>query len=140
MFVHRNIANVVADGDTNCLAVLQYAVDVLRVENVIVVGHYGCGGVKAALDGNVDGPVAEWIAPIGALADAHASELTPLAPDDQHRRLCELNAVAQAANVAATPIVRDAWARGQDLAVRAWIYDVATGLLRDLGPTLTRPA
>lgn len=134
IFVHRNVANVVAPGDGNALAVLQYAVEVLRVGHVIVCGHYGCGGVAAALDGTRFGaPLDDWIGHVRAVRDAAAAELAGL-PDREARwrRLCELNVAAQVRAVAATAIVREAQRRGQALILHAWIYDLRDGLLRDL--------
>jgi carbonic anhydrase len=133
MFVHRNIANVVVHTDLNCLSTVQFAVDVLRVKHVIVCGHYGCGGVLAALRDDRLGLVDNWLRHVQDVRRKHQAELDAL-PDDgvRHRRLCELNVIAQVMNVCQTTIVRDAWARGQSLAVHGWIYDVADGLLRDL--------
>ena len=138
VFVHRNIANVVVHTDLNCLSVIQFAVDVLRVEHIIVTGHYGCGGVNAALDGANHGLIDNWLRHIQDVADAHAHELSEI-HDLQARanRMCELNVLAQVSNVSRTTVVRDAWSRGQELAVHGWIYDLADGHLRDLGTTLT---
>ncbi|MFP5373515.1 MAG: carbonate dehydratase [Gammaproteobacteria bacterium] len=134
VFVHRNIANVVVHTDLNCLSVLQFAVDVLKVEHVLVVGHYGCGGVHAALHGARLGLVDNWIRHVGDVADRHQDWLRAIDSDElQHDRLCELNALEQAANVCQTTIVRDAWARGQRLAVHAWVYTLRDGRVHDLG-------
>jgi carbonic anhydrase len=134
MFVHRNIANVVVHADLNCLSVIQFAVDVLRVEHVIVCGHYGCGGVLAALRDDRMGICDNWLAHVRDVRAEHSAELDGLATEpERHQRLCELNVMQQVANVAATTVVRDAWARGQALAVHGWIYDLGDGLLRDLG-------
>jgi carbonic anhydrase len=134
MFVHRNVANVVVHADLNCLSALQFAVDVLKVEDVIVCGHYGCGGVLAALRGERHGLVDNWLRHVEDVATKHRGELDALATESaRHDRLCELNVIEQAVNVSRTTIVRDAWARGQVLAVHGWIYSVADGLLRDLG-------
>ena len=134
MFVHRNVANVVVHADLNCLSALQFAVDVLKVEDVIVCGHYGCGGVLAALRGERHGLVDNWLRHVEDVATKHREELDALATESaRHDRLCELNVIEQAVNVSRTTIVRDAWARGQVLAVHGWIYSVADGLLRDLG-------
>ena len=137
VFVHRNVGNVVVPGDPNCTAVLQYAVEVLHVGHVIVCGHYGCGGVEAALGAMLHGPVERWISPIRTVAAAHASELDAI-PDAvaRGRRLAELNVAAQVGSVTRVAAVREAWQRGQDLAVHGWIYDVRDGLLRDLGVTV----
>jgi carbonic anhydrase len=134
VFVHRNIANVVVHTDLNCLSVLHYAVEVLRVRHVIVCGHYGCGGVLAALQGARLGLVDHWLRHVEDVRERHRAELDAL-PDDsaRHRRLCELNVVAQVRNACRTPIVRGAWERRQDLSVHGWIYGIEDGLLRDLG-------
>jgi len=133
LFVHRNVANLVVPSDLNCLSVLQFAVDVLRVEHVIVCGHYGCGGVRAALDNTPLGLIDNWIQPIKDIRYHNAAEIDAL-PAWQHRldRLCELNVVEQVASVAHTTIVQDAWRRGQSLTVRGWIYRIDDGLLQDL--------
>jgi carbonic anhydrase len=133
VFVHRNVANVVAHVDLNCLSVLQYAVEVLAVRHVIVVGHYGCGGVAAALDDTPHGLIDNWLKPIEAIARESAAELASL-PSAQARvdRLCELNVQGQVASVARTTVVEAAWSRGQALGVHGWIYSLEDGLLRDL--------
>jgi carbonic anhydrase len=133
LFVHRNVANLVLPSDLNCLSVLQYAVEVLRIEHVIVCGHYGCGGVGAALDNTPLGLIDNWIRPIKDVRYRNAAELDAL-PSPQHRfdRLCELNVAEQVASVAHTTIVQDAWRRGQPLTVRGWIYRIDDGLLHDL--------
>ncbi len=133
VFVHRNVANVVVHTDLNCLSVLQYAVDVLGVKHVIVCGHYGCGGVKAALEGTRHGLIDNWLRHVTDVGDKHADELAFLPEDRQLDRLCELNIVEQVANVSQTTIVEDAWARGQALTVHGLVYDLRDGLLRDLG-------
>jgi len=138
LFVHRNVANLVRGADINCLAVLQYAVEVLRVRHVIVCGHYGCGGVRAALGGRQLGLTDHWLWPLRELRAAHAQELTACGHEDaQVDRLCEINVAAQVLNVARTPIVQNAWHRGQPLALHGWIYGLADGHLRDLGLTLS---
>ena len=132
VFVHRNIANVVPHTDLNVLSVLEFAVSVLKVEHVIVCGHYRCGGVAAALDGQRHGLIDNWLLHIKDVAARHAAALDGL-PDDQRRaRLAELNTIEQANNVCYTNVVQEAWAAGRSLTVRAWIYDVEDGLLRDL--------
>jgi carbonic anhydrase len=133
LFVHRNVANVVVHTDLNCLSVLQYAVDVLRVSQVIVCGHYGCGGVAAAWRGVPLGLIDNWLRHIQDVAERHRPELESI-PDEAAKldRLCELNVIEQAANVCRTTIVQEAWNRGQALAVHAWIYTLRDGLLRDL--------
>ncbi len=141
LFVHRNVANVVAPDDPNCLSVVQYAVDVLQVKHIIVCGHYGCGGVQAAFGPPVPKPLEDWLAHIRAVRDDHAAELSGL-PDDQARwhRLCELNVIAQVRIVSGLPTVRNAWARGQSLVLHGWIYDLHDGLLRDLDCSMSAPA
>ncbi len=139
VFVHRNIANVVVHSDLNCLSVLQFAVEVLKVPHVIVTGHYGCGGVAASIDGKQHGLIDNWLRHIQDVAVDHAAELDALDGSARTDRLCELNVIAQASNVARTTIVQDAWARGQQLAIHAWIYDIRDGLLRDLGVTIDGP-
>ncbi|MBV8519172.1 MAG: carbonate dehydratase [Acidobacteria bacterium] len=138
MFVHRNVANVVVHTDLNCLSTIQFAVEVLRVEHIIVCGHYGCGGVLGALRGDSLGLIDNWLRHVQDVRWKHAAELETLADERaRHRRLCELNVVEQVVNVSQTTIVRDAWARGQKLAVHGWIYDIADGLLRDLDLCIT---
>jgi carbonic anhydrase len=140
VFVHRNIANVVVHTDLNCLSVLQYAIDVLHVEHVIVTGHYGCGGVAAALADQPLGLIDNWLRHVQDVAAEHAAELDAIAdPDARAARLCELNVIAQVNNVARTSIARDAWARGQALAVHGWIYGLEDGRLRDLGVSVSAP-
>jgi len=133
VFVHRNVANVVVHTDLNCLSVLQYAVDVLGVRHVIVCGHYGCGGVSAALAGTRHGLIDNWLRHVTDVADKHAAELDSLPADRRLDRLCELNVVEQVTNVCQTTIVGDAWARGQRLTVHGFVYGLEDGLLRDLG-------
>ena len=141
MFVHRNVANVVVHTDLNCLSAIQYAVDALRVGHVIVCGHYGCGGVLAALRDDKLGLIDNWLRHIQDVRDQHRSDLDALAAEAQrHERLCELNVIEQVANVSRTTVVRDAWARGQSLAVHGWIYGLRDGLLRDLGMCVTAEA
>jgi carbonic anhydrase len=141
MFVHRNVANVVAHTDLNCLSVLQFAVDVLRVGHVIVCGHYGCGGVLAALRDEKLGLIDNWLRHVQDVHARHRAEVDALATGPQrHARLCELNVIEQVAHVSQTTIVRDAWRRGQVLAVHGWIYGVGDGLLRDTGMCVTTEA
>ena len=140
MFVHRNIANVVVHADLNCLSVLQFAVDVLKVQHVIVCGHYGCGGVRAALRDDRLGLVDNWLRHVQDVRWKHQQELERISTEDErHHRLCELNVVEQVVNVSQTTIVRDAWARGQQLEVHGWIYDLRDGLLRDLKVSTQHP-
>jgi carbonic anhydrase len=138
MFVHRNVANVVVHADLNCLSAVQFAVEALRVRHVIVCGHYGCGGVLAALRDARLGLVDNWLRHVQDVRGKHRAQLDAL-PDEaaRHARLCELNVIEQVINVAQTTVVREAWARGQELAVHGWIYDVADGLLRDLDVCVT---
>jgi carbonic anhydrase len=133
LFVHRNVANLAPPQDANYLSVLQFAVDVLNVKHIIVVGHYGCGGVAAAVDGRRRGLVDHWLHPIREINEAHRAELDAI-PDRRARlnRLCELNVVRQVRNVASDVFVQDAWARGQHLSVHGWIYSLANGLVTDL--------
>ena len=134
LFVHRNVANVVVHADLNCLSVIQFSVEVLRVSHIVVTGHYGCGGVLAALRDDRLGLVDNWLRHVQDVRWKHAAELDALPTEAQrHDRLCELNVVEQVVNVSQTTVVRDAWARGQPLTVHGWIYDLRDGLLRDLG-------
>ena len=138
MFVHRNVANVVVHSDLNCLSVMQFAVDVLRVRHIIVCGHYGCGGVLAALREEKLGLVDNWLRHVQDVRAKYRDEVESLESEPQrHNRLCELNVIEQVVNVSKTTVVRDAWARGQALAVHGWIYDLQDGLLRDLGMCVT---
>lgn len=133
VFVHRNIANVVVHTDLNCLSVIQFAVDFLKVRHIILCGHYGCSGVLAALSRQRTGLSENWLRHVQDVAAKHERELAAL-PDEagRHRRLCELNVREQVLHVSECTSVRDAWARGQSLAVHGWIYDLQDGLLRDL--------
>jgi carbonic anhydrase len=134
MFVHRNVANVVVHTDLNCLSVLQYAVDVLEVDHVMVVGHYGCGGVRAAWDGRPLGLIDNWLRHVQDVAARHQDELQAMRDGPAlYDRLCELNVIEQAVHVCRTTIVQDAWRRGRGLTVHAWVYSLRDGLLRDLG-------
>ncbi len=133
MFVHRNVANVVVHSDLNFLSTLQFAVDALRVEHVVVCGHYGCGGVLAALRDDRIGLVDNWLRHVQDVRRKHAAELDALPSEPQrHARLCELNVVEQVANVRATTVMQDALERGQDVAVHGWVYGIEDGLLREL--------
>jgi carbonic anhydrase len=133
VFVHRNIANVMVHTDLNCMSVIQFAVDVLKVEHILVVGHYGCGGVLAALHGTRVGLADNWIRHVGDVALKHALLLDTVDPALRGNRLCELNAIEQAENVCLTTVVRDAWARGQALSVHGWVYSLHDGRVRELG-------
>ncbi len=137
LFVHRNVANLAPPQDANYLSVLQFAVDVLKVKDIIVVGHYGCGGISAAVDGKRLGLVDHWLHPIREVAARHQAELSAIA--DEHKRydrLCELNVVRQVRNVASDLFVQDAWARGQSLKVHGWVYALSDGLVNDLNVTV----
>jgi carbonic anhydrase len=137
LFVHRNVANLAPPQDANYLSVLQFAVDVLQVKHIIVVGHYGCGGVAAAVDGKRRGLVDHWLHPIREVFQANRDELDAIS-DERARldRLCELNVVRQVHNVASDVFLQDAWARGQSLAVHGWVYSLANGLVKDLDVTV----
>jgi len=133
VFVHRNVANVVVHTDLNCLSAIQFAVDVLEVEHIIVVGHYGCGGVLAVLEERRLGLVDNWLRHVDDVKHKHAEALARLNdPQQRHARLCELNVLEQVINVCQTTVVRDAWDRGQDLTVHGWIYSLRNGRVRDL--------
>ncbi|PRH82130.1 carbonate dehydratase [Arenimonas caeni] len=134
VFVHRNVANLVVHTDLNCLSTIQFAVDVLQVEHILVVGHYGCGGVHAALTGARVGLVDNWLRHVADVAKKHAGLLGEVGLESlRHARLCELNVVEQVVNVCQTTIVQDAWARGQKLSVHAWVYSLLDGRVRELG-------
>jgi carbonic anhydrase len=140
LFVHRNVANLAPPQDANYLSVLQFAVDVLKVKHIIVVGHYGCGGVAAAVDGKRRGLVDHWLHPIRDVHHAHRHELEAIS-DDRARwdRLVELNVMQQVRNVASDVFVQDAWARDQEICVHGWVYTLGTGLVTDLGMTIESP-
>jgi carbonic anhydrase len=141
MFVHRNVANVVVHTDLNCLSAMQFAVDALRVRHIIVCGHYGCGGVLAALRDDKLGLIDNWLRHVQDVKVKHRAELGALETEAQrHKRLCELNVIEQVLHVSTTSVVRDAWARGHELTVHGWIYDLSDGLLRDLGACITNEA
>lgn len=141
LFVHRNIANVVVHTDLNCLSVLQFAVEVLKVRHVIITGHYGCSGVNAALTGDRIGLADNWLHHVQDVRMKHARRLECVRGDGSARgdRLCELNVIEQVANVCRTTVVRDAWLRGQELTVHGWIYGLKDGLLRDLKCSARNP-
>ena len=141
LFVHRNVANVVVHTDLNCLSVLQYAVDVLHVEHVIVVGHYGCGGIRAARRAEPLGLIDNWLRHVQDVAERHASLLRSLPDEDAViDRLCELNVIEQVQHVARTTIVHDAWQRGQPLTLHGWVYGISDGLVKDLRIEADSPA
>ena len=137
IFVHRNVANMVVHTDFNCLTVLQYAVDVLKVKHIIVVGHYGCGGIKASMENEEHGLIDNWLRHIKDVSRFHEAELRALEPSVRLKRLCELNVVEQVTNVCNSTVVKNAWARGAQLAVHGWIYGVGDGILKDLGSTIS---
>ena len=140
LFVHRNVANLAPPQDANYLSVLQFAVEVLQVKHIMVVGHYGCGGVAAAVDGKRRGLVDHWLHPIREVYADHRCELEAL-PEGRERlnRLCELNVLRQVRNVASDVFVQDAWTAGQPLAIHAWVYSIANGLITDLNATVSGP-
>ncbi len=140
LFVHRNVANLAPPQDANYLSVLQFAIDVIKVKHVMVVGHYGCGGIAAAVDGQRRGLVDHWLHPIREVHHQHRHELDAI-PEERARldRLCELNVMRQVKNVASDVFVQDAWARGQPLNVHGWVYSLGTGLVNDLGVTIEGP-
>ena len=139
IFVHRNVANLVIHTDINCLSVLQYAVEILEVEHIIVCGHYGCGGIEAAVEDHRHGLIDNWLRHVRDVYQRHAVELDK--ETDRKtllNRLCELNIQEQVLNVANTTTIQDAWGRSQDLAVHGWVYDIRDGLLRDLGVSISK--
>ncbi|MES2697123.1 MAG: carbonate dehydratase [Verrucomicrobiota bacterium] len=141
VFVHRNIANVVVHTDLNCLSVIQFAVDVLKVKHIMVVGHYGCGGVRSVLRCERVGLADNWLRHVQDVREKHDCRLHALDNETaKHDRLCELNVIEQVANVCQTTIIQDAWARGQDLTIHGWIYGLKDGLIRDLHPDVTSAA
>ena len=135
VFVHRNVANVVVHTDLNCLSVMQFATDVIKVKHIMVVGHYGCGGVLAALRGHRFGLVDNWLRHIQDVRQKHAALIERFPEERRHDTLCELNVIEQVLNVGQTTIVRDAWERGQPISIHGWIYGLQDGLLRDLKMT-----
>lgn len=137
LFVHRNVANLVVHTDLNCLAVMQFAVEILKVRHIIVCGHYGCGGVGAALRRERLGLSDNWLRHVQDVHDKHRQSLAGLQDGQAHDRLCELNVMEQVSNVCRTTIAQDAWARGQELSVHGWIYGLHAGLLQDLKVTVS---
>ncbi len=135
LFVHRNVGNVVVHTDLNCLSVLQYAIDVLGVQHVIVTGHYGCGGVQAAFDAAKLGLVDNWLRHIVDVKQRHERALAELPREEAANRLCELNVIEQARHVCETTVLKDAWARGQRVSVHGWMYGLSDGRLHDVGFT-----
>jgi carbonic anhydrase len=139
LFVHRNVANVVVHSDLNCLSVMQFAVEVLKVEHIIVCGHYGCSGVSVAVQDQRVGLADNWLRHVQDVHYKHEAKVDVVS-DLAHRidKLCEFNVIEQVANVCQTTIVRDAWERGQDLSIHGWVYGLNDGLVRDLGTTVTK--
>lgn len=140
LFVHRNVANIVMPADFNCLSVMQFAVDVLRIEHIIVCGHYGCGGVLAALRGDRLGLVDDWLRNVAHVREKNQRQIDALGSEtERHDRLCELNVIEQVANVCRSTVLQDAWGREQKISVHGWIYALEDGLLRDLDMCVTEP-
>jgi carbonic anhydrase len=139
VFVHRNVANVVVHSDLNALSTIQFAVEHLKVEHIMVVGHYGCAGVRAALRGTRVGLADNWLRHVQDVRMRHRKRLDHLPPEEQEDILCEMNVIEQVGNVALSTVVQDAWARGQSVAVHGWVYGLKDGLLKDLKVTLTHP-
>jgi carbonic anhydrase len=138
VFVHRNVANVVVHSDLNCLSTLQFAVDVLQVKHILVVGHYGCGGVRSAMDDERMGLVDNWLRHVQDVRDRYRGWLRGIAdPAVRADRLCELNVIEQTLNVCETTVLRDAWTRGQEISVHGWMYSLANGLVHQLGADIT---
>jgi carbonic anhydrase len=140
VFVHRNVANVVSLTDINCMSAVEYAIRSLQVKHVIVCGHYGCGGVQAALEGGAEGTVGDWLKPIQELVKTHESELSALDTTAAARRLCELNVLHQVQSLSNSDAVRGAWTSGQALTIHAWIYGIEDGLLRSLQEPVSAPS
>jgi carbonic anhydrase len=140
LFVHRNVANVILQTDFNCLSVLQFAVEVLQVQHIIVCGHYGCSGILATLSGARLGLVDNWLRSISRIREKNITQINALTSETERQdRLCELNVIEQVSNVCQTTILQDAWRRGQKLSIHGWIYGLEDGLLRDLGMCVTQP-
>ncbi len=140
VFVHRNVANLVVHTDINCLSVLQYATEVLEVEHVIVCGHYGCGGVRCAMEARQHGLIDNWLRHVKDIYDLHERQLAPITdPDRREARLVELNVLHQVHNVARTTIVQNAWSRGKALCIHGWVYRIEDGIVHDLGFRVSSP-
>lgn len=137
VFVHRNIANVVVHTDLNCLSVIQFAVEVLEVKHIIVCGHYGCGGIKAAMEDTDHGLIDNWLRHIKDVGRFNAEKLNGLEHEQKLNRLCELNVIEQVTNVCNTTIVKSAWKNGAELSIHGWIYSIENGILKDLGTCIT---
>jgi carbonic anhydrase len=140
VFVHRNIANVVVHTDLNCLSVVQFAVEVLKVKHIIVCGHYGCGGVKASMDNHRHGLIDNWLRHIKDVSRFHEKELSLLTEEDRFNRLCELNVIEQVKNVGNSTVVQNAWQQGENLTLHGWIYSIRNGMLTDLDMCLSSDA
>jgi carbonic anhydrase len=140
MFVHRNVANLAPPQDANYLSVLQYALEVLGVEHILVVGHHGCGGVRAAVESTDHGLIDHWLSPVREIAHDHRRELAALTGEAKLDRLCELNVVRQVRNVASNPFVTKAWSQGRTLCVHGWVYDLSDGVVHDLDVSVAGPA
>lgn len=136
VFVHRNIANVVVHDDTNCLSVIQFAVEVLKVKHIIVCGHYGCGGVKAAVEDQDHGLINNWLQHIKVVKQKYLAELKDLTPEQTNNKMCELNVIEQVKHVSETAAVKNAWNNGAELSIHGWIYSISDGILHDLDTTL----
>jgi carbonic anhydrase len=139
VFVHRNVANLVVHSDLNALSTIQFAVEHLKVEHIIVVGHYGCAGVRAALRGTRVGLADNWLRHVQDVRLRHRARLQHLTPEQQEDTLCEMNVIEQVGNVALSTVLQDAWARGQPIAVHGWVYRLHDGLLKNLDVTMDRP-
>ena len=139
VFVHRNVANVVVPTDLNCLSTIQFAVDQLKIEHLMVVGHYGCGGVQAALEGIRVGLADNWLRHIKDVSARHAALIEAVPREHRHDVLCELNVIEQVVNVAQTTVLQDAWAGGQSVSLHGWVYGLSDGLLKDLFVTVDSP-
>jgi len=137
IFVHRNIANVVVHTDLNCLSVIQFAVDVLKIKHIIVCGHYGCSGIQAAMDDHEHGLIDNWLRHIKDVSRFYADKLNNLEGDEKFNRLCELNVIEQVTNVCNTNIIQNAWKNGIELSVHGWIYNIENGILKDLDTSIT---
>ena len=137
VFVHRNIANVVVHTDLNCLSVIQYAVDVLKVKHIIVCGHYGCGGIKASMNSENHGLIDNWLRHIKDVSRFNAEQLNAVAENEKFDLLCELNIIEQVKNVANTTIVKNAWKKGAELSVHGWVYGIDNGIIKDLNTTIS---
>lgn len=137
VFVHRNIANVVVHTDLNCLSVIQFAVEVIKVKHIVVCGHYGCGGIKAAMEDEDHGLIDNWLRHIKDVARIHAKKLAALEPQARQDALCELNVIEQVSNVCSSTIVKKAWKAGADLTVHGWVYGINDGILKDLNTSIS---